>query len=73
LAGIDPWNEVAHIAVDEVILVAAEKTGTISRRPCKKMVKAGQPGGIFGISKTDQRKGGQRQPNPFWYWNITGI
>ncbi len=39
LAGIDPWYEVAHIAVDEVILVAAEKTGTIGRRPCKKWSK----------------------------------
>jgi hypothetical protein len=34
VAGLDPWYSVAHVAVDEVILVAAEKSGVVKIRPC---------------------------------------
>jgi hypothetical protein len=33
---LEPWFSVAHIAVDEVILEAAEKEGVIKIRPCRK-------------------------------------
>jgi len=36
VAGLDPWYSVAHVAVDEVILVAAEKSGVVNIRPCGK-------------------------------------
>lgn len=36
VAGLEPWYSVAHVAVDEVILVAAKKEGMIKIRPCRK-------------------------------------
>jgi hypothetical protein len=33
-AMLAPWFSVAHVAVDEVILVAAEKSGVVKIRPC---------------------------------------
>jgi hypothetical protein len=36
VAGLEPWYSVAHVAVDEVILVAAEKSGVVKVRPCGK-------------------------------------
>ncbi len=35
-AGLVPWFSVAHVAVDEVILVAAEKERVVKIRPCGK-------------------------------------
>jgi hypothetical protein len=36
VAGIEPWYSVAHVAVDEVILVTAEKSGVVKVQPCGK-------------------------------------
>lgn len=36
VGGLEPWYSVAHVAVDEVILVAAEKSGVVKIRPCGK-------------------------------------
>jgi hypothetical protein len=39
LQWLEPWFRSAHIAVDEVILVAAEKEGVVTGRPCPKWSK----------------------------------
>lgn len=36
VVGLDQWYAIAHVAVDEVILVAAEKSGVVKNRPCAK-------------------------------------
>jgi len=35
LESLQPWLSVAHIPVDEVILVAAEEEGAVATRPCR--------------------------------------
>ena len=73
LERLQPWFVKAHVAVDEVILIAAEKEKVVSNRPCEKWSKWDSEQEYSDFQKTLREVATTQNKSPmeleFDWWN----
>ena len=63
-SGLGPWFSAAHVAVDEVILVAAEKSGVVKIRPCGKWSAWDNPQTYQNFQDTLRQNAAKKSQSP---------
>jgi hypothetical protein len=64
VAGLNAWYSVAHVAVDEVILVAADKSGAVKIRPCGKWSAWDDQSAYQQFQETLRQTAGKKPQSP---------